>query len=196
MSTRGFLGFVAKGREVITYNHSSSYPGGLGLNVLNWLRSANMDVAAKVAPNVRAVSDDVPPTDEDVEALASFYDRSVDRGRSDETGRPTWYQLTRGLQGDLGAMLCVGYALAFADYACGFPGCEYGYVVDFDAKRFEVYKGCQHERHSAGRFADRGPVFDGHFPCRLVASWPLAELPDEDGFIAQLEDSDEDDEEN
>lgn len=187
MSTRGFLGFVAEGCEVITYNHFSSDPGGLGLDVLAWLRSANLDIAAKVAPNVRVVSDDIPPTDDDIEALAPSHNRGVDQERSRGTGRPTWYQLTRGNQGDLGAILRAGYTETVPLYPCGAPGCEYGYLVDFDTRVFEAYEGHQREPHHNGRFAGRRAADASLWPVRLVASWPLDGLPDDDAFLRAMD---------
>ena len=182
MGTRGFVGFVAEGREVISYNHADSYPAGLGADTLGWLRSANMDVAAKHAPKVRLVDDTIVPTNGDVEALREFYNPHV--GGPSE--RPTWYQLLRGTQGNLGAMIRAGYAKNDAAFACESLHCEWGYLVDFDEKRFEVYEGLQREQHRDGRFADRTPARSGYWPVRLIASWPLDKLPDDDAFYAAV----------
>lgn len=43
MGTRGIMGFVVDGQEKLTYNHYDSYPDGLGLDVLRWLRGLNED---------------------------------------------------------------------------------------------------------------------------------------------------------
>ena len=70
----------------------------------------------------------------------------------------------------------------------GFPldslFCEWGYLVDFDSRTFEVYRGLQTTPPTAGRFVDRPTVRDGRFPMTLVASWPLVALPDEGSFMA------------
>ena len=39
MGTRGIVGFVSGGQEKLTYNHSDSYPSGLGVAVLEWAKS-------------------------------------------------------------------------------------------------------------------------------------------------------------
>lgn len=184
MGSRGFVGFVVDGKEAISYNHANSYPGGVGLDVLAWLNHANLDVAAKFAKNVRVVSSDTFPTEEDIERLGRYLDRHV--GRRDD-GRITWYQLLRRTQGRVGEMIAAGVV----EDASQFPrvdsvSCEWGYLVDFDAKRFEVYCGMQEQPHTDGRFADAGRDEDGFYPCRLVASWPLDERPDEDAFLAAL----------
>ena len=57
MGTRGFVGFVAEGREVIAYQQFDSYPSGVGVDTLRWLRSANLDVVAqRVAQALAATS--------------------------------------------------------------------------------------------------------------------------------------------
>lgn len=185
MGSRGFVGFVVDGREAIAYNHASSYPSYTGLNVLAWLNHANLDIATRVAKGVRIVTRDTMPTDEDIERLMPYLDRHV--GGTSE--RPTWYQLLRGTQGSVGDMIAAGVV----EDASRFPrgdsaSCEWGYLVDFDTKRFEVYRGMQEQPHDRGRFASAGRDEDGFYPCRLVASWPLDERPDEDAFLTALKD--------
>lgn len=189
MGTRGFLGFVAEGREVIAYNHSDSYPDWLGVNTLKWLGTANLDTAAQAAPKVQLVTDATPPTDEQIEALQGSYNPRVG-GPAD---RPTWYQLLRGTQGQLGEMIKAGYVEDGSGFPADSPFAEWGYIVDFDEKRFEVYRGFQREQHQDGRFAKLAPVHDVYWPVRLVASWPLDALPGEDAFYAAVNgDEDED----
>jgi len=79
MGTRGFLGFVVDGDEKIGYSHYDSYPSGLGIDTLTWLREAvsDMDGLCTQAAALRVVSDDVAPTDEDVERLRPFLDAGI-----------------------------------------------------------------------------------------------------------------------
>lgn len=188
MGSRGFVGFVVDGKEAISYNHASSYPGGVGLEVLAWLNRVNLDVAARFAKGVRIVTDATPPTDDDIECLAPYLDRHV--GGTSE--RPTWYQLLHGTMGRIGEMIAAGAVLDAGDFPRKDPRCAWGYLVDFDTWRLEVYRGYQKQSHGEGRFADAGRNEDGYYPCRLVASWPLDERPDEDAFLAALNDDDED----
>jgi hypothetical protein len=68
---------------------------------------------------------------------------------------------------------------------------EWGYVVDFDAERLEVYRGFQTSPHDKGRFA-ACEGRDGYYPCALVASWALSELPDEKTFLETADPRDDD----
>lgn len=184
MGTRGFVGFVVDGKEAISYNHANSYPGGVGLDTLAWLNRANLDIAAKVAKDVRIVSSESLPTADDMERLGRYLVEGVGR-RPD--GQITWYQLLRGTQGSVGEMITAG-VVEDSSYFPRTEGtwCEWGYLVDFDAWRFEVYRGFQKDPHPEGRFANYGRSDTGYYPCRLVASWPLDERPDEDAFLAAL----------
>lgn len=195
MGTRGFIGFVVDGTEKITYNHNDSYPEGLGVDVLGWLRDAASEGADQItarARSLRVVDPNSAATPEDVERLREFADLGVSTGYLGE-----WYVLLRHTQGNPAAILQAGVV----EDAAGFPAdslmCEWGYLVDLDARRFEAYRGFQHESHQDGRFANRplesyssgiGP----YYPVRLVASWALAELPDDKAFLAKFNDGDED----
>jgi hypothetical protein len=189
MGTRGFLGFVADDTEKIAYCHFDSYPSGLGLATLRWLRAAMdaPDVLRKRIVELRVVDPDSHPTEADIERLSRYADTGVSTKRLDD-----WYVLLRETQGNPHAMLDAGVI----EDASGFPAdslfAEWGYVVDLDAMTFEVYEGFQNNRHSKGRFARR-PVpqhsssLPTYYPVALIRSWPLTELPSDDEFVAELE---------
>lgn len=79
MGTRGFVGFVIDGQEKIGYNHFDSYPDGLGVDVLSWLRGevhggtastlAERDEYAPVALAASWPISALPSDDEFVKAL-------------------------------------------------------------------------------------------------------------------------------
>ena len=189
MSTRGFVGFVADDTEKIAYCHSDSYPEGLGCAVLGWLRSDTADDLTKLREQVlalRLVADfDEVPTDEEIERLSRYLNRRV----GERSERVTWYQLLRETQGNPGRMLDAGVIEDASEFPLDSLFAEWGYVVDLDAETFEVYRGFQQQTHADGRFALRrsSDATSGYYPCRLVATWPLRELPDKPAFLARLE---------
>lgn len=180
MSTRGFVGFVADGIEKIGYNHSDSYPSGLGLTVLAWLRGVDVEAAADAAVRLKVIGENNEPTDADIERLKPYADFGVG-GRSE---RPTWYQLLRETQGQPEMILEAGVIEDASQFPMDSVFAEWGYVVDLDAKTFEVYKGFQKEPHDKGRFAQRPPRDHNYRPVALVATWPLDALPTDEAFIA------------
>jgi hypothetical protein len=188
MGTRGFIGFVIDGNEKIAYNHWDSYPGGLGVDVLEWLRKEHAGHIRRKAAELRVVDPNSKPTAEDVERLRGYTNTNVGTQQLDD-----WYVLLRETQGNPAAMLDAGVI----EDGSGFPldslFAEYGYLVDLDENRFEAYRGFQNAEHEKGRFAGRSGARDGYYPCALVASWPLDELPSNDNFEAAFgTDEDED----
>ena len=186
MSTRGFIGFVADGKTFVTYNHSDSYPGWLGHNMLSWLREADLDEAARQAAQLRLAKEE--PTEADVERLAPFYNANVG-GRSE---KPTWYQLLRETQGRPADILTAGVIEDASSFPADSLFAEYGYVADFDTRTFEAYVGFQHEPHEKGRFHAMERERGEYAPVALVASWPMDKLPTDDEFMAAFR-ADEDD---
>lgn len=85
----------------------------------------------------------------------------------------------------------------------GFAGdslfCEYAYVIDFDKGVFEIYRGFNHEatppdsRFPSG--ADWLNHTDGYEPVKLVQSYELDCLPSKEGFLSDLREGDETDDE-
>jgi hypothetical protein len=162
MSTRGLYGFVADGELRVVYNHSDSYPDALGEDVVRFARELIAEGPAAVAAAkekvkaLRVIADEMSvPTPADVEALAPWTKLYVDRRHDD--GTPSWYQLTRGTQGDPRATLESGYIIDATPFGHDSLFCEWGYVIDFDAEAIEVYQGLQTEQPKAGRWADHTP---------------------------------------
>src|SRR5690242_2104256 len=104
MGTRGFITFVIDGEEKTAYNHFDSYPGGLGIDVLAWLRGVHLPHVREQVEALRVVEPDSEPSDEDIRALKRYYNGNV----GGPTDRPTWYQLLRETQGHPAAMLSAG----------------------------------------------------------------------------------------
>jgi hypothetical protein len=204
MGTRGAFGFILGESEKIAYNHFDSYPDGKGLDVLRFVRGADLPYLRQQAEELKVVGD-TPPTPEDVEALKPWTDLGVSEQSTED-----WYCLTRGMQGDLGETLNSGYMLDGSDFPLDSLFCEWAYIVDLDQNVFEVYKGFQENLPTKGRWAGRPTAeedaanFKAHIEyakkqgrepwqeetskykaVELIASWPLTALPSDDQFLAE-----------
>jgi hypothetical protein len=127
MGTNGAMVFVVEGERKEQYVHNDSYPEGLGVDVLKWLRKSWEDPAVhEAARNLKPIPVDHPdPTVEEQTALAKYTDLGVS-GQS----LFDWYCLLRRCQGDPALTLEAGYVYGDAGAA------TYTYKVDFDAKTF------------------------------------------------------------
>jgi hypothetical protein len=183
MSTNGSIVFVADGVEKTLYNHSDSYPDYLGVQVLSWLRHVlEVELGEETARVEVAVLQPTPtdrePTKKELEALAEFHDPHVSSGKD-------WYAALRRTQGDLRATLRAGfYDASMGDFPLYSLNCEWAYVIDFDERVFEIYKGFQTSPPTEGRYVGRGEgeeVVPGrsYYPVQRVRRWSFDELPEQ-----------------
>lgn len=172
MSTRAVLGFAVDGEEKIGYNAVNSYPAGLGNEILTWLRSVDLNEIKAKARTLEIVN---PKTTPSLEQIAKYKEYATSRITG---GSPSdWYVLLRDLQGNLEGTLEVGVML---DGTAEVEFAHYGYVIDFDTDSLEVY-GISHESNKYGRFPRQklaGLKGSFIYPMSLLATYPLAELPE------------------
>lgn len=201
LGTRGFVGFVVADQAKIAYNHYDSYPEGLGLEVLGFTQRM-LDQEALYRERalwLKTVDTQVPPTDEQKAKLSKYADLNVSEQTLDD-----WYCLLRRTQGNLDLVLEAGYMADASDFPLDSLFAEWGYLINFDQRVLEVYRGFQHEPHAKGRFAlgepRRGSGTSTYYPCALVATfafngmWQLTN----DSFLADIrtalgEDEEDDD---
>ncbi|MER7363498.1 hypothetical protein [Nonomuraea wenchangensis] len=176
MATRGFLGFVIDRTAKIAYAHDDTYPAGVGLLVLTWLRIAAppLDGLRKQAAAVRVVSPTSRPTPGDVARLAQYTHPCSSQVRH-------WWELLWQTQGDPEKILQAGVIEDASDFPAD-PHCEWGYVIDLDNKVLEVYRGGQSRPHQRGRFASDASAGAPW----LVMGWTLEDLPTDREFLETL----------
>lgn len=178
MGTRGLLAFHTEALTTLTYNHYDSYPGGLGLTVLGWLRNVvaegHVDRCAERAATLRHVEGQDAC---DPEYLALAAANGVSTGSD-------WYAALREDQGHPGAILDRGIVVASTEaWPADSLFCEWGYVIDFEKQVLETYQGFQREPHQEGRFAHLSGEDGTYHPIRLVVADPFAMLPTDEEYL-------------
>lgn len=172
MGTRGFMGFVVDGELKGQYNHFDSYPAGLGEDVLDWISAVDEDTARQSVKNLAVISDeDAVPTQADFERFGAYW-QNVSAGQD-------WYSLLRNCQGNPDEVLASGVILDGTNFPADSVFCEWGYVVDFDNRVLEVYKGFQKAPHDLGRFASMENNDPRYYPIALVGTFSFDELPED-----------------
>lgn len=173
MGTRGLFGFRLKEKDYLAYNHFDSYPSGLGVKMAEFVQGIKnvKTTMAKVA-KLLLVSEDEKPSYEQIQKLRKFSDPKVSTGQLDE-----WYCLLRKCQGNPQAILQAGVMIDGHEFAADSLFCEWGYIVNFDTQKLEVYKGFQDKPHKNGRYA-RLPVEKDskYYPIALVAEIPFKKV--------------------
>lgn len=189
MGTRGLTGYAVDGQTVAAYQQYDSYPSGVGVQVLAAARAIAQDTDrfTALARNIRKVDESANATPEDREKFAQYADSRVSTGTD-------YYSLLRNLQGDLLGYLNAGIIPENTGFAQDSLFCEWAYIVDMDARTFEVYEGFQTEQHSEGRFATTEEpelpytgATERYYPVKLVKTFALDALPSDEQFLAELE---------
>ena len=189
MGTRHLIA-VVKDHEykIAQYGQWDGYPEGQGIDVLHFLRGeGNIDHLEKALSKVRFL--DI--TGRDKEYCEQYDDR--DRRTKEQVD---WYD--RYFSRDVGSEILGNVAFGQEEEillrnSIGFAGdslmCEWGYVIDLDAKTLEVYQGFNRQRISEGRFLSGNPELessDGYEPIKLVKTYELDPLPTKKMFLADL----------
>lgn len=173
MSTRGIYGFLVDGKPYLTYNHYDSYPGGLGVTLVEWLKNSSKDELENLKDRVlslKLVSEDQKPNPEDIEKLLSYADLNVGNQSVN-----AWYSLLRETQGDIEATLNCGYMIDNYSFGKDSLFCEWGYIINLDEKSFDVYKGFQSTAPTKGIYVDEDSEMSGYFPINCVKSYKSSE---------------------
>lgn len=151
MGTRGIMGFTSGDQLVITYNHYDSYPESLGKTIFEWAKQANFEEARGKLARIKLVDESDHPTKEQEEDLRATGFTPQNVGLSQDFY--AWLQEAQG-NPELALMrseyMTDGSAFAYD------PGyIEWGYIVDFDKRTVEVYKG-DTSLPQRGRFSGNG----------------------------------------
>ena len=202
MGTRGAIATRVGGVDRVHYNHYDSYPSALGFSFLRdvlAMLQAEAEYKAK-AVAIQLVDESSTPTEDDRKKYAKFF-QQVSTGAD-------WYALLRDLQGELKQTLDLGIGCkAHDDWLKDSLFCEYAYIINFDDRVVEFYKGFNKtslDVQKGGRYAALkeppqkrrdGTLHESeYFGVRLVAAIPfdnIKNLNDADekqlvGFVEYL----------
>jgi hypothetical protein len=163
MGTRGTVSFVADNDLKTIFNQWDSYPSGLGLDVLHFIRMSKR--YTRKLPKQISDLKNVPEYQVDKVSTEGWEAQLDDGHYIDSTNFPIYDSLF----------------------------CEWSYVIDADTRTFEVYKGFQDEPHNDGRFAKIFNLQSAKversgrkiwYPVRLIQSWSFDDLPSDKEFLA------------
>lgn len=181
--------------KVAQYGQWDGYPSGNGLVILKFLRKCNIDVFCKKVKHARLISDEEYAKYWQEIGIDINKEQFVDIEKSEE-----FKALHPSLNRDMGADI-LEYIynqpekrvdlIGAINFAKNSLFCEWGYVVDLDKNTFEVYKGFNKTPlHKGDRFHFNGAAADGYYPIKLLKSYDLDNLPDDETFLKDTETND------
>lgn len=179
MGTRNLTAVMVDGEyKIAQYGQWDGHLQTQGMTALGFLRTANLNAFKKQCRRVTFLTKD------EIEEL------NVEFGKIGDT---RFYAKYPELSRDRGAGIleCVMKGASKLQNSISFAGdslfCEYGYVVDLDSMKFEVYRGFNKTPITEGRFKSGDPALekaDGYEPIRLLATFDLNALPTDEVFLA------------
>lgn len=173
MNTRGAVGFRINGQDKVTYNHSDSYPSYLGAKVAEFIRKTSDAELFHIAERIRLVSDETPPTPEEMVKYSVYGDEEVGNQTLNE-----WYCLLRETQGDLTPYRDDGLDVMIdsSSFLLDSLFCEYAYIINVDTNELEFYTG-YNKRKGKGRYGAEKDE-NGYYGVRLMESIPFNRVRD------------------
>lgn len=177
-----------------TVRQWDGYPDGLGVTILTFLKSVNMQAFKEAVSKVSFLTK---------EELGEI-NRSIKVTREaipDYDWTKDFQHLSRDCGGEILNQIVfngVTKVKNSIDFAKDSILCEWAYVVDLDTDKFEVYRGLNHNPLSeSDRFYFNGEMAedsDGYYPIKEIAEFDLNNLPTEEDFLGQFEVEDDEEE--
>lgn len=185
--------------KVAQYGQWGGYPGGQGLTALNFLRNEMDETQFKQKLSKTSFISE--------EGRAELFRKYG----ADKNGYMSEEDVDRLLRDcpqfsrDYGAKILTivqnssdGILLQdFIEFAADSLFCEWAWVIDFDARTFEAYKGFNQasELTESDRFFFlKDKEESGYHGVRIAAKWSLDELPSDEEFLATFKSEEDDDE--
>lgn len=184
MSTRGAYGFRSGGKDYVSYNHSDSYPEGLGEDILKQakqLLKGGINELKKSVAGMRLIDKKKKPTKADIKNLKPYTELNVGGQKTSD-----WYCLTRRLQGDLINHVISGYMLDGSNFLFDSLFCEWAYIINLDDNIFEVYKGFVKDK-GVGRYDSiKDDDKSEYYGVKLVVTFPLDKIQELQSVVGLL----------
>jgi len=192
MGTRGLFGFYKQGITKTTYNHSDSYPEGLGLDILKELREYTMDELNKTFDRIILIDERNKPTKDQLNEVIEYTDLNVGQTKEDtDTKGVLWYQALRKAQGNLEPWVKKGlkYMIDSQDFIKDSLFCEWAYIINLDSNELEIWIGFQkvpvHSRYYRDN-RDLSEPGSEYYPCAMIKKYSLSKLPSDKKFIKDM----------
>ncbi|MET3536751.1 hypothetical protein [Chryseobacterium limigenitum] len=198
MGTRNLTVVVHnKEAKIASYGQFDGYPDSLGLKLIKFYSNPeNTKNLKEILPKVRLWNDkDQKLQDEFLESIGCT--NGILNEKQKEAFKKRYPFRYRERYGKLTEGQILEVLLEFAhldelttidayDFASDSLFCEWAYVIDYDKNTFEVYKGLNTSGISEeDRFYS---LYDGendYYPVKIIATFPLNNLPDENEFLLQ-----------
>lgn len=192
MGTRNLTCVIKDGDfKVAQYGQWDGYPSGSGVNILAWLSDpkASFERLAEVVDNViRMRGNEENQTWVEIDKEDGLVIPVADFDKYPSFTRNMGSEVLEYLVSTENPIVVLDEKFAQDSLMC-----EWVYVIDLDSMNFDIYEGFNNTPLAECElfYTDGNEEREGYYPVRLVKSYPLNFLPDEDEFLADLEPEEE-----
>lgn len=201
MGTRHLTAVIKEKKPVVAqYGQWDGYPSGQGATILEFLRTADLDLFKAKLAYCRFMNDDDEKKMKKFMESIGCKDGWMNGEQAEKYNKKYPYQnrdhggkILQAIQGAKDEVLLVDSM----DFAEDSLFCEWAYVIDLDKNQIEIYRGfnteplSKDERFYVGKEPEKSGSGNAYYPVKLVKTYSLNDLPEEKQFIAELEPKEE-----
>lgn len=183
MSTRGLWGIRKDEEDLLTYNHSDSYPEWLGGKICSFVREMSDEEMEKLVSILKPVSEDTPANPEDIQICKELEiaDFTINGGKETD-----YYCLLRKTQGNFAfyenlvknpPSFMKEKKLPFIksnSFIVDSLYCEYAYILNLDKRCLEFWVGFQTKPDPKNRYGTE--EWNGYFPCKQFEAFSFERI--------------------
>ena len=174
MGTRGCVGWTVDGENYVeTYIQYDSYPEGLGNDMLEVIKTIDIEQLKNNISSINIIKDSADPAPKKcVKKYAKF---------SENPNKETdisWYWVLRKLQGaaiiEAIANGKVNHVIENKNWMKDSLFCEYGYTLNFKTNELELWEGFQKVPQKGNPFGESAN--DEYYPCKKVGATSFSDI--------------------
>lgn len=209
MGTRGAFGIKVDGLYKIAYNHSDSYPSGLGRDIAEqWLALRERHGPEKLRElgrKIRLVTTSYLVRPAVLELARAEWQQIIDTTAADHwqhrlaveclgfAKSTTHRQVASNIEEKLTFAFETGHIADHFSFMADSLFCEWAYIVDLDRELYEVYHGFSTKKHTQGPFAgiplpkkDYASSVENHYQVRQAVRLPADVLANDEAWCEKL----------
>ena len=173
MSTRGAIGFRKNNSDKLTYNHYDSYPSGLGEEIVDFIKNTSIEEMNKLFDELKLINLDydmqkgcLKLNQQEIDILKFFIADERQIYGLNDCIEEYLYRLNNNPLFYYKHESSIKEMVDNNSFIKDSLFCEYGYIINLDTNKLEIWKGFQKKPDSNNRYGVEN--VDGYYPCKMI----------------------------
>jgi hypothetical protein len=160
----------------LTYCHFDSYPSGLGVDVVNFIKNTSVEEMKQIFDKIIMVEENSLLTEAQFVEIKLLSNYLSNGNFSQKNYSTDWYSALRKYQGVLDVYKeNLRYMINNNEFIKDSLSCEWAYIINLDENTLEIYKGFQTSPHE-NRYTNNSTENSKYYPCKLIEKYPLSNI--------------------